>query len=131
MCQDRVISGPPGMRDAHGLQVLHAGASALFAKITGVVVGEAEHIEAGIRIMLCIAWRRPEQVAGLWVAAFLGGFAAFQQHAFQVAESNVGLTEDARYRAKKARAVIIGQRIFRVIGANHHVPDRGDADALV
>ena len=78
------------MMNANGVERLHRRRAAFLAEVTGVIVGEAEHVEAGGAIVFCVARRRTEQVAGARIAAFLAGLTTVCQHAFEIAERNVG-----------------------------------------
>ena len=118
-----------GAQDASGAQRFCARIASFFAEVACVVVREAQHVESCVAIVLRVARRRSEQVAGVGIAALLGGFAAVDEHALEIAERDIGGRQYRRNAGKEARAVVVGQVIAGVVRADHHVADGRDADA--
>ncbi len=103
---------------------LHAAAAAFLAEVAGVVVGQAQHVEAGCPVVQGVTGGRTKQVAGSRVAALLRRFAAVDEHALQVAEGHVSRRQERRHVGEKADAVVVRQMVSRVVGTDHHVADR-------
>ena len=62
----------------------HAGKPAGLAEVSRMVVGETEHVEAGIDEVVDIARRGAKPVTGIRVRAFLARQSALEQHAFEL-----------------------------------------------
>ena len=129
-CEGSVITFQSGMMDAGRGKRLHARKAPFFTKVPRVIIGKAKYIEACIDVVIHVTRWRAKQVTGIRVAAFLAGLAAVNQHAFQVAESNISITEYRRHVPQEADTVIIGQMILGIVGAEHHIANGSDADAF-
>ena len=95
-------------------------------KSTGYYLSEAAHPwkvlhDAGIDQVLCIVFRRAEQITGCCFAAFLARFAAVHQHAFQVGEGNIRRTQNGCGLSQQGGAVILGQPVIRKVRAQHGI----------
>ena len=108
-------------------QRLHTGEASLFAEVPCVVVRETHDVEARVDEMMHVTRWRAKQVTGGGVAAFFPRFAVIEKHAFEIAESHVGVAKYRRYVPQETDAVVIGEVVLRVIGAEHHVADGRDA----
>jgi len=106
----------------------HAGVPTFFTEVPGVVVGQAQHIEAGITKVFCIPGGAAKQVTQGRVLADLGRFAAVHQHALEIAKGDLGPGQVDAGLGKLTFSVVIGQPVSRKIGSNHHVAHSGDGD---
>ena len=117
--------------DADGIQRGHGAVAPVLAEVECMIIGDAQHVEAGVPVECGVSRRRAEQVARPRVTALLYRLASIREYAFQVADGEVGRRQHLGHVGEEAQAIIVGQVILGKVRAEHHVADERNTDAQV
>ena len=84
------VIDPARMLHTSWRDCLHTAGASFLTNIPGLVICQSQHVEACIAVLFRVSVWLTEQVAGVRIAAFLAWFAAVDQHAFEISESDIG-----------------------------------------
>ncbi len=124
----RKIARTARVTNADAVERAHCRCATFFTKVARMIVCETQHVESRCPVMLCVPRRRPEQIAGTRIFAFLRRFTAIDKHSLKVTEGDVGGGQDGRNAGEKTYAIVIRQVVLGKVSTNHHVTDGRDRD---